>query len=153
MAEDKVVVTLDSFEQRLMVSALTDFRNDLIRVERPTEDVDVLLLKVIDAAPQKERKKADRPELRGGDEPPILYHALRKQLENDPRFAAVLRTCHRNIPLHPAQLPAAGRTRLRPLGFSRTGEREVCRQDSGAKQDPHAERLRRAGRPQTPAQS
>ena len=35
MAEDKIVVTLDSFEQRLMVSALTDFRNDLIRVERP----------------------------------------------------------------------------------------------------------------------
>ena len=43
-----------------MVSALTDFRNDLIRVERPTEDVDGLLLKVIDAAPQKERKKANR---------------------------------------------------------------------------------------------
>lgn len=60
MAEDKVLVTLDSFEQRLMVGALTDFRNELIREERPTEDVDVLLLKVIDAAPQKERKKADR---------------------------------------------------------------------------------------------
>ena len=60
MAEGKVVMTLDSFEQRLMVSALTDFRNELIREERPTEDVDVLLLKVIDAAPQKERKKADR---------------------------------------------------------------------------------------------
>lgn len=60
MAEDKVVVTLDSFEQRLMVSALTDFRNDLLREEKPTEDVDGLLLKVIDAAPQKERKKANR---------------------------------------------------------------------------------------------
>ena len=60
MAEDKVVMTLDSFEQRLLVGALTDFRNELIREERPTEDVDVLLLKVIDAAPQKERKKADR---------------------------------------------------------------------------------------------
>ena len=60
MAEDKVVVTLESFEQRLLVGALTDFRNELIREERPTEDVDVLLLKVIDAAPQKERKKADR---------------------------------------------------------------------------------------------
>ena len=60
MAEDKVVVTLDSFEQRLMVSALTDFRNDLLREEKPTEDVDGLLLKVIDAAPQKDRKKADR---------------------------------------------------------------------------------------------
>ena len=60
MAEDKVLVTLDSFEQRLMVSALTDFRNDLIREEQPTEDVDGLLLKVIDAVPRKERKKADR---------------------------------------------------------------------------------------------
>lgn len=60
MAEEKVVVTLDSFEQRLMVSALTDFRNDLLREEQPTEDVDGLLLKVIDAAPQKERKKAER---------------------------------------------------------------------------------------------
>mgnify|MGYP006994613074 FL=1 len=60
MAEDKVVVALDSFEQRLMVSALTDFRNDLLREEKPTEDVDGLLLKVIDAAPQKERKKANR---------------------------------------------------------------------------------------------
>ena len=60
MAEDKIVVTLDSFEQRLMVSVLTDFRNDLLREEKPTEDVDGLLLKVIDAAPQKERKKADR---------------------------------------------------------------------------------------------
>lgn len=60
MAEDKIVVTLDSFEQRLMVSALTDFRNNLLREEKPTEDVDGLLLKVIDAAPQKERKKADR---------------------------------------------------------------------------------------------
>lgn len=59
-AAEKVVVTLDSFEQRLMVSALTDFRNDLIREERPTEDVDGLLLKVIDATPQKERKKAER---------------------------------------------------------------------------------------------
>lgn len=60
MADDKIVVTLDSFEQRLLVGALTDFRNGLIRMERPTEDVDGLLLKVIDAAPQKERKKADR---------------------------------------------------------------------------------------------
>ena len=60
MADDKIVVTLDSFEQRLLVGALTDFRNELLREEKPTEDVDALLLKVIDAAPQKERKKADR---------------------------------------------------------------------------------------------
>lgn len=60
MTEGKVVVTLDSFEQRLLVSALTDFRNELLRKEKPTENVDGLILKVIDAVPQKERKKADR---------------------------------------------------------------------------------------------
>ena len=60
MAEEKVVVTLDNFEQRLMVSGLADFRNDLIRDEKPTEDVDELILKVIDAPAEKARKKADR---------------------------------------------------------------------------------------------
>ncbi len=60
MAEEKVVVTLDNFEQRLMVSGLADFRNDLIRDEKPTEDVDKLILKVIDAPTEKARKKADR---------------------------------------------------------------------------------------------
>jgi hypothetical protein len=60
MAEKKVVVTLDNFEQRLMVSGLADFRNDLIRDEKPTEDVEELILKVIDAPTEKVRKKADR---------------------------------------------------------------------------------------------
>ncbi len=60
MAEEKVVVTLNSFEQRLMVSGLADWRNDLIRQEKPTEDVDVLLLKVIDAPAKKCKKKVDR---------------------------------------------------------------------------------------------
>ncbi len=60
MADEKVVVTLDSFEQRLMVNGLNDFRNDLIRDDKPTEDIDDLLLKVIDAPTQKEKKKADR---------------------------------------------------------------------------------------------
>lgn len=57
MAEEKVVVTLDSFEQRLMVSGLADWRNDLIRQEKPTEDVDDLLLKVIDAPTKDDSKR------------------------------------------------------------------------------------------------
>ena len=60
MAGDKVVVTLDNFEQRLMVSSLADFRNDLIREDKPTEDVDDLILKVIDAPTTKEKRRADR---------------------------------------------------------------------------------------------
>lgn len=60
MANEKVVVELDDFEQRLMVSGLADFRNDLIRDEKPTEDVDDLILKVIDAPTKKEKRRADR---------------------------------------------------------------------------------------------
>lgn len=43
-----------------MVNGLADFRNDLIRDEKPTEDVDELLLKIIDAHDQ-ERKAKGRP--------------------------------------------------------------------------------------------
>lgn len=53
---ERVVVTLDGFEQRLLVNGLNDFRNDLLREERPTEDVDELILKVIDAPKEKQRR-------------------------------------------------------------------------------------------------
>ena len=54
MAEEKRVVELSDFEHRLLVNGLADFRNDLIREDKPTEDVNDLLIKVIDA-PQKKR--------------------------------------------------------------------------------------------------
>ena len=60
MAEEKKVVTLDDFEQRLMVSSLMDFRNDLLRDEKPTEDINDLILKVIDPPTKKEKRRADR---------------------------------------------------------------------------------------------
>ena len=53
---EKVVVTLDNFEQRLLVNGLNDFRNDLLRDDKPTEDVDDLILKVIDAPKEKRRR-------------------------------------------------------------------------------------------------
>ncbi len=60
MSDERVIVTLDDFEQRLMVTGLADFRNALIREDKPTEDVDTLLLKVIDAQPKKAKRKTDR---------------------------------------------------------------------------------------------
>lgn len=62
MADEKKVITLDDFEQRLMVSGLMDFRNDLLRDDKPTEDINDLILKVIDAPTKKEKRKADRAE-------------------------------------------------------------------------------------------
>lgn len=60
MRDEKRVVTLNGFEQRLMVAGLTDFRNDAIRDGKPTEDVDGLILKVIDAPTKREKRRADR---------------------------------------------------------------------------------------------
>lgn len=57
---DKKILSLDDFEQRLMVRGLTDFRNDALRDGKPTEDVDDLILKVIDAPTKREKRRADR---------------------------------------------------------------------------------------------
>lgn len=62
MAEEKKVLTLDKFEQRLMVSGLMDFRNDLLKDDKPTEDINDLILKVIDAPTKKEKRRAEREE-------------------------------------------------------------------------------------------
>ena len=62
MAEEKKVITLDDFEQRLMVSGLMEFRNDVLNEEKPTEDINDLILKVIDAPTKKEKRRFDREE-------------------------------------------------------------------------------------------
>ena len=60
MAGDKKVVTLDEFEQRLMVNGLMGFRNSLLKEDKPTEDVNDLILKVIDAPAKKEKRRDER---------------------------------------------------------------------------------------------
>ncbi len=57
MKTERVLVTLDGFEQRLMVNSLVNFRNDLLGTAKPTEDVEDLILKVIDAPPEKEPRR------------------------------------------------------------------------------------------------
>jgi hypothetical protein len=42
-------ITLDAFEHRLIVGGLNDYRNSLIREGRPTEDLNELILKLINA--------------------------------------------------------------------------------------------------------
>ena len=53
----EVVLKLNDFEQRLMVNGLVEFKNDLTRNDKPTEDVDDLILKVIDAPHVKQRRR------------------------------------------------------------------------------------------------
>ena len=60
MLDEKRVVTLNDYEQRLMVRGLTDFRNDALRDGVPTEDVEDLILKVIDAPMRRGKRRSDR---------------------------------------------------------------------------------------------
>lgn len=60
MADEKVVVTMEDYEQRLAVKGLMEFRTDLLKEDMPTEDLDDLILKIIDAPTRKEKRKADR---------------------------------------------------------------------------------------------
>ena len=57
--QDKVVLTLDSYEHGIMIRALNELRNDLLEEERPTDIVDEVLLKVIDAPAKKVRCRSD----------------------------------------------------------------------------------------------
>ena len=60
MNERRVIEVYD-FQHRVMMEALADRRNDFIAANKPTEDVNEVLLKVIDA-PTKKSKKRDREE-------------------------------------------------------------------------------------------
>ena len=56
MHNKRVVIILDGFEQRLMVNGLVEFKNNLQRQGKPPEDVEDLILKIIDAPTEKERR-------------------------------------------------------------------------------------------------
>ena len=56
--EEKRVLELDRYEHGVVINALNDMRNDLIGEDRPTDIVDEILLKTIDA-PTKKVKSSD----------------------------------------------------------------------------------------------
>ena len=54
---EKRVLTLDRYEHGVVINALNEMRNDLLEEERPTDIVDEVLLKVIDAPTKKEKRR------------------------------------------------------------------------------------------------
>ena len=57
MREEKRVIIVGPDEHRLMVASINEFRNSPIIDFRPTEDVDALLLKIIDAPTKTEKRQ------------------------------------------------------------------------------------------------
>ena len=59
---EKRVLTLDRYEHGVVINALNEMRNDLLEEERPTDIVDEVLLKVIDARTKKEKRRDEARE-------------------------------------------------------------------------------------------
>jgi len=57
MKAEERVLALDNYEYGVVVNALNDLRNDLIKDERPTDAVDEVLLKAIDAPTKKQKRR------------------------------------------------------------------------------------------------
>jgi hypothetical protein len=55
--EDKRVIEVDKYQQRLIIGSLNDKRNELVAQGRDTDFVDETLLDVMDAPTRKERKR------------------------------------------------------------------------------------------------
>lgn len=58
MKEEERVLTLDDYEYGVVVNALNELRNNLIEEKRPTDAVDDLLLKTIDAPTKKQKRRS-----------------------------------------------------------------------------------------------
>ena len=59
---EKRVLTLDRYEHGVVINALNEMRHDLLEEERPTDIVDEVLLKVIDAPTKKEKRRDEARE-------------------------------------------------------------------------------------------
>lgn len=59
---EKRVLSLDRYEHGVLINALNELRNDLLREERPTDAVDDVLIKAIDAPTKKEKRAMLREE-------------------------------------------------------------------------------------------
>ena len=57
MRREKHDLYLDEFEYRLAVVGMNNFRNQLIRTGKPTEDVDALLLKLLKAKTKRRSRR------------------------------------------------------------------------------------------------
>ena len=56
--EDTKILELDKYEYGIVVNALNQLRNNLIKEEESTDVINELLLKVIDAPDKSQKKKS-----------------------------------------------------------------------------------------------
>ena len=60
MKDNLKILELDKYEQGIIINALTELRNMLIQQQRDIEDVNLLILKTLDAPERKRYFHKDR---------------------------------------------------------------------------------------------
>ena len=60
MTEAKRIMTMDDIEHRILVGCINKARTEYMEEGKPTEDINELLIKAIEAPTKKEKRKADR---------------------------------------------------------------------------------------------
>lgn len=60
MREEKRVLVLDRYDHKIIMLALNEKRNELLKEQKPTNAVDDVLLKTIDAPVKRLFKKKDK---------------------------------------------------------------------------------------------
>ena len=60
MTEAKRIMTMDDFEHRLLVGCINKARTEYMEEGKPTEEINELLIKAIEAPTKKEKRKAYR---------------------------------------------------------------------------------------------
>ena len=58
--EDKRVIEVDEYQQRLIINSLNDKRNRLVELDRPTDFVDEVLLLTMDAPTRRQKKREEK---------------------------------------------------------------------------------------------
>lgn len=59
MREERKILTLDNYDHGMVITALNDKRNLMLKEKKSTDVVDDVLLKVIDAPSKKVRVRGD----------------------------------------------------------------------------------------------
>lgn len=64
MSDGKRILELDRYEHSMLIHSLNEQRNQMIKAQEPTDAVDEILLKIIDAPIARERRRWWRSEER-----------------------------------------------------------------------------------------
>ena len=60
MCDEKKVISVDASKQGILINGMIQYRNDLISKDKPVEDVNEVITKIINASPKRGKRRFNR---------------------------------------------------------------------------------------------